>query len=227
MSRHNSSCKCGLSVGWKYSFHLLTCSIYYIILCAGLWYLKFIVKLAGMREHRICGSSDGSPYIEWRVLFYCGSSEGRSYIVWLLFLLLYDLYAAQVKQQLVRWDCFWQLISDGHWIWTLDASCLPLVIVLWQLTVLGFVWWCEDGCNQRTSLGLYAMWIYPSVMAASSALPRHFNGFISYLHFFYLFPAVKEWWLIVIQIWMAVGWVCKFHNDGCFKRLAMLQMRAN
>ena len=68
---------------------------------------------------------------------------------------------------------------------------------------------------------------YYSLMAASSALPRHFSGFISYLHFFYFSPAVKEWWLIAIQIWMAVGRVCMYHGDGCFKRLAMLQVGAN
>lgn len=39
--------------------------------------------------------------------------------------------------------------------------------------------------------------------------------------------AVEEWWLIAVQIWVAVGRVCMYHGDGCFKRLAMLQVGAN
>ena len=169
-----------------------------------------------MSEHEICGPSDGRYYIEWRALLSCGSSEGRSYTECLLFLLLYDsiycygnsflLSVEQVKQQLVRWDCSWQLISDGYWIWTLAARSLPLVTIFghWQLSVSGFAWWCEDGCNQRTSLALYAVWItlrwwlqVAPCLGISVGLLAIFISFISFL--------LWRWWLIAIQIWMAVG----------------------
>ncbi|GMP97751.1 hypothetical protein CsSME_00045890 [Camellia sinensis var. sinensis] len=64
-------------------------------------------------------------------------------------------------------------------------------------------------------------------MAASCALPRHFSGFTSYLQFFYFSLAVEEWWLYAVQFWVAVGRVCRYHGDGCFKRLAMLLVGAN
>ena len=203
MSQYSSSCKCGLSGGRKYIYFRLTCTIYYIYFVQVYGFLKYIVQLAGMREHEVCGPSDGRSYIEWRALFYCGSSEGRSYTECLLFLLLYDsiycygnsflLYVEQVKQQLVRWDCFWQFLSDGYWacFWASAASSLLLVTTFghWQQSVPGFAWWCEGGGNQRPSLTLYTVWICASAMAASCALPRHFSGFISCFHFcLYIFP---------------------------------------
>ena len=43
----------------------------------------------------------------------------------------------------------------------------------------------------------------------------------------YFSLAVEKWWLIAVQIWVAVGSVCMYHGDGCSKRLAMLQVGDN